>query len=83
MNHYTGHFFVYACSLEHQTDGDEIDVNVDERCISGIDTRGAAASYYFKSTASGSGDAGNTVTVFAECTSSLRIMANKVLEIVQ
>ena len=31
----------------------------------------------------GTGDAGNTVTVFAECTSSLRIMANKVLEIVQ
>ena len=50
--------------------------------ISGIDTRGAAASCYFKSTSSATQTA-NTVTVFAECTSSLRIMANKVLEIVQ
>ena len=23
MNHYTNNFFLYACSLEHQTDGDE------------------------------------------------------------
>ena len=75
MDHYTNNFFVYACSLEHQTDGDE-------RFISGIDTRGAAASCYFKSTSSAT-QVGNTVTVFAECTSSLRIMANKVLEIVQ
>ena len=79
MQHYTNNFFVYACSLEHQTDGDE-------RFMSGIDTRGAAASCMFKSTVGGGvggAVAGNNLFVFAECTSSLKIMANKVLEIVQ
>ena len=78
MVHYTGNFFVYACSLEHQTDGDE-------RFVSGIDTRGAAASCMFKSGPGHAlgGAAPNDLFIFAECTSSLRIMANKVLEIVQ
>ena len=70
---YKDNFFVYACQLEHRTDGDE-------RFMSGIDTRGAAAQCYFN--ASG-GAVENQTLIFAECTSSLRIMANKVLEIVQ
>ena len=94
LPHYLDNFFVYACQLEHRTDGDE-------RFVSGIDTRGAAAQCYFISTqstnnvdlhsgnanltatADRSGDIANQIIVFAECTSSLRIMANKVLEIVQ
>ena len=78
----------------------------DERFVSGIDTRGAAAQCYFNSkqnthadatTSSGrqSGNAdgvtakdrhgavANHITVYAECTSLLRVMANKVLEVVQ
>ena len=84
-------FFVFAVSLEHRTDGDE-------RFVSGIDTRGAAASCYFSSkqhpgTDWNTGIAGvggnpinrnaqavaNQTTVFAECTSLLRVMANKVI----
>ena len=92
LKQYEDNFFVYACQLEHRTDGDE-------RFVSGIDTRGAAAQCYFVSNQSAltdlnSGAAGtanidrtgnidNQVMVFAECTSLLRIMANKVLEIVQ
>ena len=74
LTQYANNFFVYACQLEHRTDGDE-------RFVSGIDTRGAAAQCYFN--ASQSGATSNQVMVFAECTSLLRIMANKVLEIVQ
>ena len=99
LTHYLDNFFVYACQLEHRTDGDE-------RFVSGIDTRGAAAQCYFNSkqnthddaTHSSSRQSGdddgttakdrsanieNQITVYAECTSLLRIMANKVLEIVQ
>ena len=71
---YTDNFFIYVCQLEHRTDGDE-------RFMSGIDTRGAAAQCYFKAT--GVATAAATTTVFSECTSSLRIYANKVLEVVQ
>ena len=94
LSHYLDNFFVYACQLEHRTDGDE-------RFVSGIDTRGAAAQCYFissQSTANAdlhsgnpdftttknrSANVANQIIVFAECTSSLKIMANKVLEIVQ
>ena len=37
---YIENYFVYACQLEHRTDGDE-------RFVSGIDTRGAAAQCYW------------------------------------
>ena len=86
-------------SLEHKTDGDE-------RFMSGVDTRGAAASCYFKADADGpvhtfvrdaegiadtdaaaaaanAGHLKNQTLVFAECTSSLKVYANKVLEVVQ
>jgi hypothetical protein len=79
ITHYRDHFFVFAQSLEHKT-GD------DERYMSGIDTRGAAASCHLKVEAGGaeSGTAADNQTlVFAECTSSLKIHANKVLEVVQ
>ena len=91
LSQYENNFFVYACQLEHRSDGDE-------RFMSGIDTRGSAAQCFFTSKQSAlaadpmDGGAGaainrtvlvaNQVVVFAECTSSLRIMANKVLEIV-
>jgi hypothetical protein len=78
---------VFSCQLEHRTDGDE-------RFVSGIDTRGAAASCFFKCSALTGGQptltgtttaylADNQAVVFAECTSSLKIMAGKVLEVVQ
>jgi len=73
LTSYKDNFFVYACQLEHRSDGDE-------RFMSGIDTRGAAAQCYFNATG---GAVSNQTLVFAECSSSLRIMANKVLEIVQ
>ena len=77
LTHYRDNFFVYAQCLEHKTDGDE-------RFVSGIDTRGAAASCYLKVNAGGPGAAvSNQTLVFAECTSSLKIHANKVLEVVQ
>ena len=94
LKQYVDNFFVYACQLEHRTDSSE-------RFVSGIDTRGAAAQCYFKSTQTAQandldiGAAGganinragaavaNQITVFAECTSLLRISANKVLEVVQ
>ena len=92
LSHYLDNFFVYACQLEHRTDGDE-------RFVSGIDTRGAAAQCYFVSNQSTltdlnsgahataninrNGNVDAQINVFAECTSLLRIMANKVLEIVQ
>jgi hypothetical protein len=92
LKQYEDNFFVYACQLEHRTDGDE-------RFVSGIDTRGAAAQCYFVSNQSAltdlnsgatatanidrSGNVDAQINVFAECTSSLKIMANKVLEIVQ
>ena len=91
LSHYQDNFFVYACQLEHRTDGDE-------RFVSGIDTRGAAAQCYFNSSQSSmtadkdvpaartnraAANVANQVVVYAECTSLLRIMANKVLEIVQ
>ena len=93
LKQYEDNFFVYACSLEHQTDGDE-------RFMSGIDTRGAAASCYFKSSQSTlaadlnsgaaatasvdrSGGVPALVTVFAETTASMKIHANKVIEITQ
>ena len=71
---YLQNFLVFAVSLEHHTDSDE-------RFLSGIDTRGASANCQFKSDDNG-GNA-SQIIVFAECTSSLKIMANKVLEIVQ
>ena len=71
---YTDNYFVYVCQLEHRTDGDE-------RFLSGIDTRGSSAQCYFKATGAAT-VAGAQTIVFAECTSSLRIFANKVLEIV-
>eukprot|EP01050_Picozoa_sp_SAG11_P021644 SAG11_NODE_3893_length_2161_cov_53.741028_2_plen_181_part_00 len=71
---YMENFFAFAVSLEHHTDSDE-------RFLSGIDTRGASANCYFKSDDNGGG--ASQILVFAECTSSLKIMANKVLEIVQ
>ena len=71
---YIGNFFVYACQLEHHAGNDE-------RFVSGIDTRGSAAQCYF--TATGAGTNPCTTTVFAECSSSLKIYAGKVLEIVQ
>ena len=74
MTQYLDNFFVYACQLEHHSDGDE-------RFVSGIDTRGAAATCFFKST--NAGGAPNQTLVFAECTSSLKVYANKVLEVVQ
>ena len=80
----------------------------DLKFVSGIDTRGAAASCYFKSNGNGiygilnngvvvaAADGVDAITqdeidatkknqlfIFAECTSSLKVMANKVLEIVQ
>ena len=70
---YTDNYFVFAVSLEHHTDSDE-------RFLSGIDTRGSAANCYLKSTGGGGA---HQALIFAECTSSLKIMANKVLEIVQ
>ena len=73
LTSYKNSFFVFACQLEHRTDGDE-------RFVSGIDTRGAAAQCYFNATG---GAVENQTLIFAECTSLLRIMANKVLEIVQ
>jgi hypothetical protein len=84
---YLDNFFVFSCQLEHRTDGDE-------RFVSGIDTRGAAASCFFKCSALTGGQptltgtttaylADNQAVVFAECTSSLKIMAGKVLEVVQ
>eukprot|EP01050_Picozoa_sp_SAG11_P015337 SAG11_NODE_1978_length_3972_cov_45.154144_4_plen_436_part_00 len=71
---YMENFFAFAVSLEHHTDSDE-------RFLSGIDTRGSSANCYFKS--DDNGGAASQILVFAECTSSLKIMANKVLEIVQ
>ena len=71
---YAQNFFVYACQLEHHAGNDE-------RFVSGIDTRGSAAQCYF--VASGAGNNPCTTTVFAECSSSLKIYAGKVLEIVQ
>ena len=70
---YTDNYFVFAVSLEHHTDSDE-------RFLSGIDTRGSAANCYLKGTGGGGA---HQALIFAECTSSLKIMANKVLEIVQ
>jgi len=77
ITHYQDNFFVFAQSLEHKTSDDE-------RYMSGIDTRGAAASCHLKLDAGGAGAAAaNQTLVFAECTSSLKIHANKVLEVVQ
>ena len=77
VTHYRDFFFAFAQSLEHKTDGDE-------RFVSGIDTRGAAASCYLNVDAGGPGAAvANQTLVFAECTSSLKVYANKVLEVVQ
>ena len=77
ITHYQDNFFVFAQSLEHKTSDDE-------RYMSGIDTRGAAASCHLKVDAGGAGAAAaNQTLVFAECTSSLKIHANKVLEVVQ
>ena len=78
VTHYRDNFFVFAQSLEHKTDGDE-------RFVSGIDTRGAAATCYLNVDAgTGVGTAkANQTLVFAECTSSLKVYANKVLEVVQ
>ena len=71
---YLENFFAFAVSLEHHTDSDE-------RVMYGIDTRGSLANCYFKS--DDNGGAASQILVFAECTSSLKIMANKVLEIIQ
>jgi hypothetical protein len=71
---YTENFSAFAVALEHHTDSDE-------RVMSSIDTRGASANCYFKSDDNGA--AASQILVFAECTSSLKIMANKVLEIIQ
>ena len=71
---YLENYFAFCVSLEHHTDSDE-------RFMSGIDTRGSSANCYFKSDDNGA--AASQILVFAECTSSLKIMANKVLEIIQ
>jgi hypothetical protein len=77
VSHYRDYFFAFAQSLEHKTDGDE-------RFVSGIDTRGASAQCYLNVDAGGPGTAvANETLVFAECTSSLKVYANKVLEVVQ
>ena len=77
VTHYRDYFFAFAQSLEHKTDGDE-------RFVSGIDTRGAAAQCYLNVDGGGPGtDVANETLVFAECTSSLKVYANKVLEVVQ
>jgi hypothetical protein len=73
INHYQDNYFVFAVSLEHHTDSDE-------RFLSGIDTRGASANCFLKGVG---GAVACQILVWAECTSSLKIMANKVLEIVQ
>ena len=70
---YGANYFAFAVSLEHDCDSDE-------RFLSGIDTRGSSANCYLKGTG---GANPQQAHVFAECTSSLKIMANKVLEIVQ
>ena len=70
---YIENFFVYACQLEHRTDGDE-------RFVSGIDTRGAAAQCYWNWD---SGAGTHHAIVFSEVTSLLRVFSNKVLEVVQ
>ena len=72
--HYRDNYFVFAVSLEHHTDSDE-------RFLSGIDTRGASANCFLKGVNGGATPC--QMLVWAECTSSLKIMANKVLEIVQ
>lgn len=73
LQHYQDNYFVFAVSLEHHTDADE-------RFMSGIDTRGASANCFLKGVG---GATACQILVWAECTSSLKIMANKVLEIVQ
>jgi hypothetical protein len=70
---YVENFFVYACQLEHRSDNDE-------RFVSGIDTRGAAAQCYWNWD---SGAGTHHAIVFGECTSLLRVFSNKVVEIVQ
>jgi hypothetical protein len=70
---YIQNYFVYACQLEHRTDGDE-------RFVTGIDTRGAAAQCYWNWK---TGSAQYAAFVFAEVTSSMKIFANKVIEVVQ
>ena len=74
---YRDNFFVFAVYLEHHQDGDY-------RFISGIDTRGSSANCIFASdNDSAVADKTRQAVVFAECTSLLRIHANKVVEIVQ
>ena len=74
LQQYEENYFVFAVSLEHHTDSDE-------RFLSGIDTRGASANCFLKGVNAGA--VACQMLVWAECTSSLKIMANKVLEIVQ
>lgn len=93
MKQYQDDYFVYCVSLAHHSD-------TDERFLSGIDTRGAAAQCSFSSQQSteaadlmtgvrGAAAFDRTVvvpcqlTIFAEVTSSLRVMGQKVLEVVQ
>ena len=71
---YLENYFAFAVSLEHHTDSDE-------RFMFGIDTRGSSANCYFKS--DDNAGAASQILVFAECTSGFKIMANKVLEIIQ
>lgn len=74
ISHYQDNYFVFCVSLEHHT-------GADERFLSGIDTRGASANCFLKGTNGVATEC--QMIVWAECTSSLKIMANKVLEIVQ
>jgi hypothetical protein len=71
---YLENYFAFAVSLEHHTDSNE-------RYLSGIDTRGSSANCYFKSDVNVG--AASQILVCAECISSLKIMANKVLEIIK
>ena len=63
-----------------QTTSTHVNIARDERFMSGIDTRGASANCFLKGVGGGTAC---QILVWAECTSSLKIMANKVLEIVQ
>ena len=74
ISHYQDNYFVFCVSLEHHT-------GADERFLSGIDTRGASANCFLKGV--NGAPVACQMIVWAECTSSLKIMANKVLEIVQ
>ena len=99
VTHYRDFFFAFCQSLEHKTDGDERFMSGVDTCgaaascyfkadadgpvhtfvrdAEGIADTDAAAA------AANAGHLKNQTLVFAECTSSLKVYANKVLEVVQ